>query len=183
MKSSSHLPKNPNLGVLYNEQELRDIWFAGGCFWGVQAYFDRVYGVASTSVGYANGKNDAPTYEELGNSGHAETVHIRYDPNKVSLKQLIERLFTVIDPTSVNRQGGDIGEQYRTGIYYRNREDKETILSAIYTEQAKHIAPIATQILPLAHYYLAEEYHQSYLEKNPNGYCHINLSEINKQTP
>lgn len=172
------LPDNPNLGVRFNPEALRDIWFAGGCFWGVQAYFDRIYGVAETSVGYANGKTENPAYETLHETGHAETVQVRYDPGMVSLATLLDYFFRVIDPTSVNRQGNDAGAQYRTGVYYTDEADLPAIRQAVAAQQAKHAAPLATEVLPLSHYYPAEEYHQDYLDKNPGGYCHINFAAL-----
>ncbi|MFZ5974157.1 MAG: peptide-methionine (R)-S-oxide reductase MsrB [Bacillota bacterium] len=158
------------------DRDLHEIWLAGGCFWGVEAYFSRVDGVASTTVGYANGKTDNPAYHEIAQTGHAEAVHIIYDAQKVSLKALLSRFFRIIDPTSVNRQGNDRGTQYRTGIYYGKDEDLPVIRAAVEEEQKKHKAPVVTEVKRLKNYSIAEEYHQRYLEKNPNGYCHIDLS-------
>jgi len=180
---NSHLPKNLNTGVKYEKDKLHDIWFAGGCFWGVQAYFSRIYGVAETTVGYANGKTENPSYHELSNTGHAETVHISYDPDRVSLRTLLEHLFMIIDPTSINRQGGDFGTQYRTGIYYSDENDKQVIYSVIGEEQKKYKDPIAVEVIELEHYYLAEDYHQDYLENNPGGYCHVNFETLKNTIP
>ncbi|HHX74304.1 MAG TPA: peptide-methionine (R)-S-oxide reductase MsrB [Firmicutes bacterium] len=176
MSQTGKLPANPNDGVRYREENLRDIWLAGGCFWGVEAFFARIYGVAATRAGYANGRTENPTYEKLANSGHAETVHVRYDPEKVSLRTLLSAFFRIIDPTSVNRQGNDYGTQYRTGIYYLDEADLPVIRKAMAVEQAKHKKPLATEVQPLKHFYPAEAYHQKYLEKNPGGYCHVNFS-------
>ena len=176
--SNQQLPENPNIGVAYEQDKLHDIWLAGGCFWGVQAYFDRIYGVAETTVGYANGKTANPSYQELKNTGHVETVNVRYDPSKVKLGTLLDYYFRIIDPTSVNRQGGDSGTQYRTGIYYAVDGDLPIISSAIAEEQKKYKAPIVTEVGKLEHYYLAEEYHQQYLEQNPGGYCHVDFSKL-----
>ncbi len=182
MKHDSKLPDNPNEGIDYSKKSLHSIWFAGGCFWGVEAYMRRVLGVAKTSVGYANGKSENPSYEDVctGKTGHAETVYILYDPEVVTLEKLLQEFFIIIDPTSFNRQGNDTGSEYRTGIYYKHIADEETIREFISKQQEKTSKPILTEIKPLYSYSLAEEYHQSYLEKNPNGYCHIDLSRVHR---
>ena len=166
-------------GEAMNEN-LKEIYFAGGCFWGVEGYFKRVKGVVETNTGYANGKSDKATYEELKESDHAETVQIFYDDNVVSLQELLVRFFSVIDPTALNKQGNDVGRQYRTGIYYKDPSLKPKIDSFIEVMQKKIKEPILVEVLPLKHFVLAEDYHQDYLDKNPNGYCHINLSSANK---
>ncbi|MCL2008695.1 MAG: peptide-methionine (S)-S-oxide reductase MsrA [Treponema sp.] len=160
-------------------EKLKSIYFAGGCFWGVEEYFSRIKGVHDVTSGYANGNTQNPSYEEVckHNTGHAETVHILYDPETVSLKTLTEKFFDIIDPLSVNRQGGDVGTQYRTGIYYTDEGDIETLRAVYEGEQKKHTEKLAVEFLPLEHFYLAEEYHQDYLKKNPDGYCHIDLSD------
>ncbi|MDR3645254.1 MAG: peptide-methionine (S)-S-oxide reductase MsrA, partial [Clostridia bacterium] len=164
------LPANPNTGVDYSKSALKEIWLAGGCFWGVEAYFARIYGVAHTDVGYANGRTANPSYHDLHQTGHVETVHIRYDPEKVSLQTLLDYYFKIIDPVSVNRQGNDIGTQYRTGIYFSDDADRAGIEAAVEKERQKQKLPVATEVKPLEGYYPAEEYHQEYLEKNPGGY-------------
>ncbi|HWR61162.1 MAG TPA: peptide-methionine (R)-S-oxide reductase MsrB [Clostridia bacterium] len=156
----------------------REIWLAGGCFWGVEEYFSRIDGVVETSVGYANGRTENPSYYDIPNTGHAETVQVAYDPDKISLDGLLEYFFGIIDPTSRNRQGYDVGTQYRTGIYYSDEGDKVTIERAVAREQNKYKAPIVTEVRKLEHYYPAEEYHQDYLKKNPGGYCHIDFSGL-----
>lgn len=156
----------------------REIWLAGGCFWGVEEYFSRIEGVVETSVGYANGSTENPSYYDIPTTGHAETVYIRYDSEGLSLYTLLEYYFKIIDPTSKNRQGYDVGTQYRTGIYYIDNKDKEIIEQAIAKEQRKYKAPIVTEVKKLENYYPAEEYHQDYLKKNPEGYCHIDFSNI-----
>lgn len=178
--SSKHLPDNPNNNIDFNTSNLKDIYLAGGCFWGLEAYMSRIYGVYDVTNGYANGMTNNPSYEDLlyKNSGHAETVHIKYDPTKVSLNELLENYFKVIDPTSVNKQGNDTGSQYRTGIYYLDTNDLAVINNALQNESTKYSDPIAVEMELLEHYYLAEDYHQDYLEKNPNGYCHIDLNAI-----
>lgn len=156
----------------------KEIWLAGGCFWGVQEYFSRIGGVMETSVGYANGKTENPTYYDIPKTGHAETVYIRYDSEKLGLSRLLGYYFNIIDPTVKNRQGNDIGAQYRTGIYYTDEEDRAIIESVISKEQEKYGKEIVTEVTRLEHYYPAEEYHQGYLKKNPNGYCHIDFSTL-----
>ena len=159
---------------------LREIFFAGGCFWGVESYFSQVPGVRSTTVGYANGDTANPSYQEVctGKTGHAETVHLVYDPDQVSLQTLTEHFFLIINPLTLNRQGNDSGSQYRSGVYYTDEGDLELLQQVRDAEQEKYTAPIQTELLPLRCYYLAEDYHQDYLEKNPGGYCHIDFSSL-----
>jgi len=162
-------------------EDIKEIYLAGGCFWGVEEYFARIDGVIDSVSGYANGSFDNPTYENVcNNSGHAETVHITYDSTKVSLDTLLKYYFRIIDPTSVNKQGNDRGVQYRTGIYYQNDEDKQIALNAIKEEQKKYSKPIVIEVEKLKRFDKAEEYHQDYLKKNPNGYCHINLNKASE---
>ena len=152
----------------------RTIYLAGGCFWGVQRFFDQFEGVLGTEVGYANGPDRAPTYQEVcASSGHAETVRIDYDAEGISLAELLKFYFAVIDPLSVNRQGNDRGIQYRTGIYYTDADQLPEIEAAYRTEEEKVGAKLAVELRPLENFFSAEEYHQKYLEKNPGGYCHI----------
>jgi len=176
---NNKLPVNPNIGIEFNEDDLREIFFAGGCFWGVQTYFKSIYGVAEVTVGYANGKTQNPTYYDIATTGHVEAVNVKYDSSRVTLKTLLEYFFKIIEPTTLNKQGNDIGTQYRTGIYYVDDSDLAIIKSAIEDEQKKYKTLIVTEVLVLDNYYLAEEYHQDYLEKNPNGYCHIDFSKLN----
>ena len=151
------------------------IYLAGGCFWGAQRYFDCLPGVLETEVGYANGNTANPTYEQVKheNTGHAETVRVVYDPAAISLPELLEQFYKAIDPTSVNKQGGDAGVQYRTGIYYTDLAQKPVIEASLAQLQTRYVRPVAVEALPLTHFYTAEEYHQKYLDKNPGGYCHI----------
>ena len=157
---------------------MKEIYLAGGCFWGLQAYFDLRSGVMETVVGYANGLTENPTYEEVctNTTGYAETVYIKYDENAIDLIKILEDFWKVIDPTLLNRQGGDIGSQYRTGIYYVDKEDLKVINESVEKEKLKYNKSIVTEIVPLKNFYAAEDYHQKYLEKNPNGYCHIDLT-------
>ena len=153
---------------------MQTIYLAGGCFWGMQKFFDQFTGVVSTQVGYANGPDDAPSYQDVcQNSGHAETVRIDYDETKLSLPELLDLYFMVIDPLSVNKQGGDEGIQYRTGVYYTDPDQLPVIQAAFDGEAQKVGTPLAVELLPLQNFFPAEEYHQKYLEKNPGGYCHI----------
>ena len=153
---------------------MRTIYLAGGCFWGMQKFFDQFEGVVSTEVGYSNGPDRAPTYKEVCNdSGHAETVRIDYDEGKLSLDRLLDLYFLVIDPLSLNRQGGDEGIQYRTGVYYTAPDQLPVLRAAFAREEAKVGAPLVVELLPLQNFFPAEEYHQKYLDKNPGGYCHI----------
>ena len=150
------------------------IYLAGGCFWGCQKFFDQFDGVLETETGYANGPDRPVTYEEVcRNSGHAETVRIRYNPGVISLARLLELYFTVIDPLSVNRQGHDTGIQYRTGIYYTREGQLPEIMRVYEAEERKAGAKLAVEVEPLRNFWPAEEYHQKYLDKNPGGYCHI----------
>ena len=153
---------------------MQTIYLAGGCFWGVQKYFDQFDGVLATEVGYANGPEEAPSYRDVCNSsGHAETVKVDYDPEVISLTELLGYYFMVIDPLSVNKQGNDRGIQYRTGIYYTD-ESQLPEIKAVYKEQEEKAgAKLAVEMEPLKNFYTAEEYHQKYLDKNPGGYCHI----------
>ncbi|WP_186671153.1 peptide-methionine (R)-S-oxide reductase MsrB [Sporosarcina sp. BP05] len=181
--ATSKYPENPNLQVTYDPDKLEEIWLAGGCFWGVEAYMARVYGVADVTSGYANGHTEDPTYEKVikGDTGYAETVHVRYDPERVDLEKLLTHYFQVIDPTVLNRQGNDRGEQYRTGVYYKKSSDKGIIDQVVSKEQKKYDDPIVTEVESLLSYTLAEDYHQDYLEKNPDGYCHIEFDSLEDQ--
>lgn len=156
------------------------IYLAGGCFWGVEAYFGNLPGVVNTTVGYANGQIENPTYEQVskGDTDFAETVMIKYNPQKISLQELLQNYFDIVDITSLNRQAHDIGTQYRSGIYYLNDNDRKIIEKALNEEQQKYEMPIVTEVKKLENFYPAEEYHQKYLKKNPHGYCHIDFSKI-----
>ncbi len=153
---------------------VKTIYLAGGCFWGMQKFFDQFDGIVSTEVGYANGPDRAPSYQEVcTNSGHAETLRVDYDPAVITLTQLLNNFFMVIDPLSVNRQGNDCGVQYRTGIYYTDTDDLPEIEAVYKAEEEKAGARLAVELMPLQNFFPAEEYHQKYLDKNPTGYCHI----------
>lgn len=159
---------------------MRTIFLAGGCFWGTQKFFDQFDGVLETVVGYANGRTEHPSYEDVcyRDTGHAETVKVVYDEEKLPVKQLLRYYFMTIDPTSLNRQGNDVGTQYRTGIYYDLEDpDKADLLGDIDDVLAevkqRYFEPLVVEVLPLDNFYTAEDYHQNYLDKHPNGYCHI----------
>ena len=160
---------------------MKIIYFAGGCFWGVQRFFDQFEGVLETTVGYANGKTANPTYQDVKSqeSGHSETVKILYDESKVTLNELLKYFYMIIDPLSLNKQGEDEGISYRTGIYYTDVCELEIIQSFTDEMQKNYDKQIVVEVLPLEHFYDAEEYHQKYLEKNPAGYCHIPFHMFN----
>lgn len=158
------------------------IYLAGGCFWGVQAYMKKLPGVIETETGYANGKTEYVTYEEVckKDTGHAETVRVVYDPEILPLEILLKAFFEVVDPTQLNQQGGDIGTQYRNGVFYVEEEDRAVIEQIIEYLQKINQKPVVTEVKPLESFCAAEEYHQHYLDKNPTGYCHINLFDAEK---
>ena len=155
---------------------MKSIVFAGGCFWGVEAYFKQLDGVTDTSVGYINGDGKA-TYEEVCNQkGHAEAVHIIFDEEVVSLKKLMDHLFNIINPTSINKQGNDKGIQYRTGIYNYTPEMLALINGYINIRQKEYDKAIVIELKTNLEFFNAEDYHQDYLNKNKHGYCHVDLS-------
>jgi len=153
----------------------QEIYLAGGCFWGTEHYFKQIRGVTDTEVGFANGDTENPTYKEVytDQTGYAETVRVVYDEQVVGLEFLLNMFFQAIDPTSVNRQGHDEGTRYRTGVYYTSAAQVPVIDRVFAEQQARLSHPIAVERLPLKNFYTAEEYHQDYLDKNPDGYCHL----------
>ena len=157
--------------------ESKQIYFAGGCFWGVEHFFKGVTGVTSTTPGYANGRFADPTYEQVytDTTGFAETVRVTYNPATVSLDLLCRLFFMIIDPLSLNKQGEDCGTRYRTGIYFSDTSDRPVLEAAFAAESERLGANPVTELLPLQNFYSAEEYHQNYLNKNPGGYCHLSL--------
>ena len=161
------------VSFLYPEEQ--DIWFAAGCFWGAQKFFKLIKGVTFTEVGFANGNTENPTYKEVytDTTGHAECVHVRYLPKVVSLAELTQLYFKIIDPLSLNQQGEDKGTRYRTGVYYKNDKDLAIIKTIFEQEERSLGTKLMVELLPLQCFYTAEEYHQDYLDKNPNGYCHL----------
>lgn len=152
----------------------KEVYFAGGCFWGTEKVFQMLNGVVDTTVGYANGKAAFPSYElvKTGMTGHRETVKVVYDPDKISLRTLLEAFFLCIDPTVKDRQGHDIGTQYQTGVYYVDPESA-SVIAEVMAEKKKEYDIFCVEFAPLDCFYKAEEYHQNYLIKNPQGYCHI----------
>ena len=158
---------------------MKTIYLAGGCFWGMQKFFDQFDGVTATEVGYANGPDQAPTYQEVcADSGHAETVKVEFD-ERMPLERLLDFYFLVIDPVSVNRQGHDEGIQYRTGIYYVDESQKPAIMKKYGEVEKQAGQKLAVAVEPLKNFYPAEEYHQKYLDKNPGGYCHVPAELLN----
>ncbi|MBX9075788.1 peptide-methionine (R)-S-oxide reductase MsrB [Streptococcus anginosus] len=156
---------------------MAEIYLAGGCFWGLEEYFSRITGVTDTTVGYANGQVESTNYQLIHQTDHAETVQVTYDENLVSLREILLYYFRVIDPLSINKQGNDIGRQYRTGIYYTKDIDVSVINEVVKEQERQFGQKIAVEVEPLRHYVLAEDYHQDYLKKNPGGYCHINVND------
>ncbi|MCV3753340.1 peptide-methionine (R)-S-oxide reductase MsrB [Mycoplasma enhydrae] len=157
------------------------IYLAGGCFWGLQAYFCKIKGVIKTTVGYANGLTKNTSYYDLKNTDHAEAVEVEYDNNIINIAEIYERFMLLIDPYSLNKQGNDIGRQYRTGIYYLNDYDRKCALLTIKIyEKNRNNKKTVIEIQELNHFIKAEEYHQDYLQKNPSGYCHIDLTILNQ---
>ena len=155
---------------------MKKIYLAGGCFWGVEHYLSLINGVKETTVGYANSDIPSPSYEDLKTrrSSASETVEVVYDENIISLKEILDLFFEIIDPTLLDQQGHDVGHQYRTGIYYVDEEDCDIIKSSLRELSNAYALPILTELLPLENFTKAEEYHQDYLCKNPDGYCHVN---------
>ena len=151
---------------------------AGGCFWGMEEIIREIPGVIDTTVGYTGGGTKNPVYEtvKVGNTGHAESIEVKFDPNKISFHDLLGYFFRMHNPTTANRQGGDVGSQYRSAIFFHSEMQKEVAQQVIQEvdKSKRWPAPIVTQVLPAKEFYSAEAYHQDYLQKNPGGYtCHI----------
>ena len=165
----------------YNE-DMKTIYLAGGCFWGVEHYLSFINGIKETTVGYANSDIASPSYEDLKahRSLASETVEVLYDEDVISLKEILDLFFEIIDPTLLDQQGHDIGHQYRTGIYYTDTEDMPVIRNALAELSGKYERPVLTELLPLDNFTKAEEYHQDYLYKNPTGYCHVDPKMIER---
>lgn len=162
---------------------MKQIVLAGGCFWGVEAYFKRIKGIIQTKVGYTDGTTINPSYQEVctGRTYHVEACELIYDEQVISLEKILKHLFSIIDPTILNRQGNDVGTQYRTGIYYEDESDAQVIRDFIQKEQANYEQMIVVEVKKQTAFYDAEEFHQDYLTKNPMGYCHVNLYRIPKE--
>jgi peptide methionine sulfoxide reductase msrA/msrB len=159
-------------------KNIKEIYFAGGCFWGTEHLFQLVRGVVETEVGYANGKIKNPTYEQVisHTTGFAEAVKVKYDADQVNLPLLIDLFFKSIDPTTIDRQGNDIGDNYRSGIYSMDPETEDIVKIEVAKLAKNYSQPVVVETIPLINFYKAEDYHQDYLDKNPGGYCHIPLS-------
>ncbi len=161
-------------------QDIQTIYLAGGCFWGVEGYFKQIEGVINTQVGYANGKSENTSYHELSQSDHAETLKLEYDQNTISLEELLLHYFRIIDPTSINKQGNDVGRQYRTGIYSLDEKTQARVQKSLDVLQEFFDEKIQIENERIKNFVVAEDYHQDYLDKNPGGYCHIDLSRAHK---
>lgn len=157
-------------------QSIKRIYLAAGCFWGTQGYFKQLTGVVATRVGYANGKTTTTDYAQIKDTDHAETLQLDYNEHQISLAEILRHFFRIIDPTAVNRQGNDVGRQYRTGIFYVDQQDVPVIQTAIFSLEKMLGQPSAIVIEPLHNFVAAEDCHQDYLDKNPGGYCHISLA-------
>lgn len=194
-KSKQLSDQQPSKKVLSSNKKV--IYLAGGCFWGVENYFKKLPGVYKTEVGYANGKTDDTSYENVASTDHAETVKVCYDKSVISLEEILLHYFRIIYPLSVNRQGNDIGRQYRTGVYYVDKADSAKnsdtsnssdsannddlkIIAKIFAYEEDLHGPIAVEKSALKNFIKAEDYHQDYLDKNPGGYCHIDISLSSK---
>lgn len=157
---------------------MKKIYLAGGCFWGVEGYFNQLKGVSDTTVGYIDGNDKKPTYELVcsGIATHAEAIEVVYDEQVITLDKILEHFFRIIDPFSRNRQGHDIGRQYRTGIYYVDPQDKTVVESYLASYFKKDLKRVQTEVKENLDFEPAEAYHQDYLKKNPGGYCHVDLN-------
>lgn len=154
---------------------MKTIFLAAGCFWGAQHYLKQIRGVVETETGFANGDTENPTYEQVytDRTGYAEAVRVVFDPEVLSLRKLVQLYFDCIEPTSVNQQGEDHGTRYRTGIYYIEEEDRQTIREVYDEVQRGYSAPLAVEVEPIKNFFAADESHQDYLVKHPDGYCHL----------
>ena len=168
--------------VVVGGEGVATIYLAGGCFWGVEKYMSSVHGVVDAEAGYAQGVTESPTYRDVttGKTGYTETVRVEYDPAVAPLPFLLDLFYEAIDPTSLNRQGNDVGTQYRSGIYYSDPADRPVIERSLAGLQERFDDPIVVEAEPLKSYTPAEEYHQDYLDKTPGGYCHIDRGLFEK---
>ncbi len=159
---------------------MKKIYVAGGCFWGVEAYFKLIPGIKKTAVGYANSRMKNPTYREVcsGRTNAVEAVELIYNPQVITLEQLLKFFYRIIDPTLLNRQGGDIGSQYRTGIYYVDANDADVIANSLTALQEEYEEKVVVETQELVNFFIAEDEHQDYLAQNPGGYCHVNMNVL-----
>lgn len=162
------------------KSQTQQAMFGAGCFWGVQYYFDQVPGVIKTIVGYSGGHTEKPTYEEVCShtTGHAEVVLVEFDPGRVAYETLVRHFFRVHDPTQLNRQGPDIGDNYRSVVFYYDEAQKQITERVKDEIRSNYLSPIVTQILPAQTFYKAEDYHQKYAERTGRGVCHIPYEPI-----
>lgn len=162
------------------KDKTKKIYLAGGCFWGIEKYLSLIEGVTATQVGYANGNTPNPTYQKVceGNTGYNEAVEVTYKSDIIDLPGLLSRFYQVIDPTSINKQGNDIGDQYRSGIYFVYPEDEAVIKNSLKILQSRYQKKIVVEVKELKNFYRAEDYHQKYLDKNPGGYCHVGQDQF-----
>lgn len=174
------LPKKGDIKMLEPAEGQNVIYFAGGCFWGVQEYYSRIPGVVETISGYAQSQVPDPSYDMVcsGKTGAAETVRVLYNAGQVDLQILVRQFFKIINPYTANRQGNDVGSQYRPGIFYTNAADRPVIENVIASLQKQSERPFVVEVEKLQNFYPAERYHQDYLKKNPGGYCHIDFSSL-----
>ena len=159
---------------------MKKIVVAGGCFWGVEEYYRRLKGIVNTRVGYAQGLIKNLSYQEVctGQTKHAEVCELEYDENVLPLEKVLEHLFRIVDPTSLNKQGHDVGTQYRVGVYFIDPKDEERIQAYYDKKASEYSKPLVMELEALREFYDAETYHQKYLVKNPGGYCHVNMKLI-----
>jgi len=164
------------------DEGVSTIYLAGGCFWGVEKYMSLVNGVLDAEAGYANGTTESPTYRDVttGRTGFTETVRVEYDPDVAPLPFLLDLFYKAIDPTTLNRQGNDVGTQYRSGVYYADPADRPIVEESLVQLQEQYEKTVVVESGPLTSYTSAEDYHQDYLDKNPGGYCHIGLDLFQK---
>mgnify|MGYP000185361807 FL=1 len=162
---------------------MKSIVLAGGCFWGVEAYFSQLKGVLDTSVGYVDGNMRKPSYAQVcnGEARHTEACQVFYDENVMTLEQLLDQFFRIINPFSINKQGNDYGRQYRSGIYLDDMAEEEAVVLFMKSYFGDNFSKVATKVHENKDYDLAEENHQDYLKKNPGGYCHVNLGLATKE--
>jgi len=160
---------------------MENIIVAGGCFWGVEEYYKRLKGITNTKVGYAQSNIENPSYRDVckGQTKAVEAVYLEFDESIISLEKVLEHLFRIIDPTSLNRQAMDVGTQYRTGIYFNNEKQNERAINFVNSIRKNYQNEIVVEIYPIENFYDAESYHQNYLVKNPSGYCHVDFSVAN----
>ncbi len=161
---------------------MKEAYLAGGCFWGVEHYFSLIKGIVDVESGYCQSNIDNPSYQQLinGESTGCECVKVTYDETVITYQELLKHFFKAIDPTTLNRQGPDVGLQYRSGIYYTTDSERQLAEAFIVEVQPNYQSEIVVEVQLLDNYFPAEEYHQDYLVKNPQGYCHINFNIIDK---